>query len=271
MSELDDLINEISDISKPRYSRTSSAKVDVSALDHMISDNKRPSYASKKPAPRKVRNAANLKGAASGADLDSILNVVQAKVQSLDINEGNQGICSFCNRPILKEVVDVQALGKKYHREHFFCVMCKKLADPKKYYEKKGEIHCVNCFHKNVLPSCGRCNKPVTEQCITACNSKFHPQCFVCKVCGSGFPSGEYFEKDNQPYCKDDYMRQFANTCKMCNRAIQGECLQALGSNWHPQCFGCPTCRKPFGPNFYEHDGFAYCETHFLEVKGVRR
>jgi len=285
LSELDALINSISDISEPKEvdvdfnislsndpKETSSSNAsNFEALMSENTSNPRRYGAKKAQIKQRRQPGKQARGAASGSDLENILGDVAKKVQSLDISEGNQGICAYCKEPILREVVDVAALGKKYHKEHFYCVMCKQLANPDKYYEKQGDIHCAPCFEKKVLPQCARCMRPITDQCITALERKWHPQCFTCKSCSGGFPSGEFFEKDGQPYCKADYLRLFSQICKMCNRHIEGECLQALGSSWHPGCFHCPTCRKPFGPNFFQHDGFAYCEPHYLQIKGVRR
>eukprot|EP01120_Amphizonella_sp_Union-15-10_P011461 TRINITY_DN4868_c0_g2_i1.p1 TRINITY_DN4868_c0_g2~~TRINITY_DN4868_c0_g2_i1.p1 ORF type:complete len:290 (-),score=37.34 TRINITY_DN4868_c0_g2_i1:21-869(-) len=249
----------------------------VEDLDNLLrnpNDSPRRSpYSSKKPQVRNQQRTPgrSAKGAASNEELVGILNDVEKKVQSLDITEGSQGICFFCSRPILREVVDVDALGRKYHKEHFLCFLCKQIANPKKYYEKDGEIYCTHCFEKSILPPCARCGSPIVEECITALDSKWHPECFVCKACNGGFPTGEFFDKNGEPYCKADYLRLFSQKCKMCSRPIDGECLQALGSNWHPTCFHCPSCKKPFGPGFYQHDGFAYCEEHYLHVKGIRR
>ncbi len=38
---------------------------------------------------------------------------------------------------------------------------------------------------------------------------------------------------------------------------------------WHPDCFVCKECGEPFrGGQFYEHEGFPYCETHYHGLRG---
>ena len=47
----------------------------------------------------------------------------------------------------------------------------------------------------------------------------------------------------------------------------KGNKVQAMGKNWHPNCFNCTQCHKPLRPNnFYEQNGKPYCEDHFHEL-----
>ncbi|XP_003367428.1 putative LIM domain protein, partial [Trichinella spiralis] len=49
--------------------------------------------------------------------------------------------------------------------------------------------------------------------------------------------------------------------CFKCNRSIVGDCLTALDRKWHPECFCCAHCHKPFGNScFFLEDGNPYCE-----------
>lgn len=43
------------------------------------------------------------------------------------------------------------------------------------------------------------------------------------------------------------------------------DCLNALDKQWHPNCFVCAYCHKPFGnSSFYMEDGRPYCEKGIL-------
>ncbi|KAG8183773.1 hypothetical protein JTE90_001669 [Oedothorax gibbosus] len=45
------------------------------------------------------------------------------------------------------------------------------------------------------------------------------------------------------------------------------DCLNALDRQWHPECFICGYCNKPFGNNsFYLEDGLPYCEKDWNEL-----
>ncbi|MBF0610749.1 MAG: protein DA1 [Magnetococcales bacterium] len=47
--------------------------------------------------------------------------------------------------------------------------------------------------------------------------------------------------------------------CVACHQPIHGRFLQALGGNWHSQCFICPECRQPIGSGqFFEKKGYPF-------------
>jgi hypothetical protein len=58
---------------------------------------------------------------------------------------------------------------------------------------------------------------------------------------------GIFFERDGRPYCEADFYRTFAPKCGGCNEPIRGDCINALGSQWHPEHFACTYCQKAFG------------------------
>lgn len=58
----------------------------------------------------------------------------------------------------------------------------------------------------------------------------------------------------------------FANNCDMYSE-LQGDCLNAIGKHFHPECFTCSYCNKLFGNSpFFLEDGHAYCETDWNEL-----
>jgi len=49
--------------------------------------------------------------------------------------------------------------------------------------------------------------------------------------------------------------------CDVCQKPIVGQVITALGKTFMPQCFVCRSCNQELGTkNFFERDGFAYCE-----------
>lgn len=48
---------------------------------------------------------------------------------------------------------------------------------------------------------------------------------------------------------------------------IQGDCLNAIGRKFHPECFKCTYCSKLFGNNpFFLEEGEPYCEADWNEL-----
>lgn len=57
--------------------------------------------------------------------------------------------------------------------------------------------------------------------------------------------------------------------CTGCGQPIKEQGLTALEKQWHPLCFVCGCCRRPFGnAPFFIHEGVPYCETDYARVLG---
>lgn len=70
--------------------------------------------------------------------------------------------------------------------------------------------------------------------------------------------------------------RQGINTqqkgcCSACDKPIVGQVITALGKTWHPEHFVCNHCQQELGTrNFFERDGFPYCETDYHNLFSPR-
>lgn len=70
--------------------------------------------------------------------------------------------------------------------------------------------------------------------------------------------------------------RQGVNTvqkgcCNACEKPIVGQVITALGKTWHPEHFTCNHCSQELGTrNFFERDGFPYCETDYHSLFSPR-
>jgi hypothetical protein len=59
-------------------------------------------------------------------------------------------------------------------------------------------------------------------------------------------------------------------SCAGCGQPIKDQGLTALEKQWHPLCFACGTCRRPFGNTpFFIHEGIPFCETDYAKVIGT--
>jgi len=199
-------------------------------------------------------------------ELDNIMNNLNKPIPSgVGLNNQNQnlgGVCSSCRKKIVGDII--QALGKQYHPEHFLCTSCGTLLGGGNFYEQEGQPQCEQCFYSHFCMQCASCGLPITSQVINAIGSNWHPSCFVCTNCLGGFNDGSYFERDGRPFCSKCFNEVFAPRCKSCSNTISGNCINAMGSQWHPEHFVCQYCRRPFqGGLFYEVSGLPYCEAHY--------
>lgn len=59
--------------------------------------------------------------------------------------------------------------------------------------------------------------------------------------------------------------------CHGCKKPVRGTALKALGNRWHPGCFKCMTCRKPFAGRRYIAFGNRAFHPHCLKCPGCRK
>jgi paxillin len=203
-----------------------------------------------------------------GPDLDDMLrDINRTSTRGLDGGPSSRGDCAHCRKPILGEVI--QALNRTYHPEHFVCGNCQMPLGTSNFYEQDGVPNCERCYQELFCSRCAHCDEPITGKCITALNRKWHFDHFICGQCLGPFPGGTFFEKEGRPYCDNCFHNSFSSRCAGCNQSIKGECINALGQQWHPEHFVCQYCQKSFGTgSFYEYGGKPYCETHYHQQTG---
>jgi len=201
-------------------------------------------------------------------DLDNLLNNLTKQMDDIDSdNPASRGTCGQCKKPILGEVI--QALGHVFHPEHFLCSNCHDPLGTRNFFESNGLPHCEKCYKEMFCPRCSHCNGAILDRCITALGKKWHIEHFICTQCLKPFPGGNFFERDGKPYCENDFFSLFAPKCGSCGEAIRGDCINALGSQWHPDHFVCHYCQKAFtNGTFFEYQGKPYCETHYHHQTG---
>ncbi|KAJ4372741.1 hypothetical protein N0V86_008106 [Didymella sp. IMI 355093] len=101
---------------------------------------------------------------------------------------------------------------------------------------------------------------------------RYHRSCFVCRTCGDGFPTAEFYVYDNAPYCEHHYHELNGSLCNTCNRGIEGQYLQTDSQEkFHPRCFTCSTCRCPLSADYYEVGGRKLCERHGQQAAAPRQ
>lgn len=53
---------------------------------------------------------------------------------------------------------------------------------PSGFHEKDGKAYCRKDYFDMFAPKCGGCARAILENYISALNSLWHPECFVCRV-----------------------------------------------------------------------------------------
>uniref|UniRef100_A0A8C9XC01 Paxillin-like n=1 Tax=Sander lucioperca TaxID=283035 RepID=A0A8C9XC01_SANLU len=173
--------------------------------------------------------------------------------------------CHYCNGPILDRVVT--ALDKTWHPEHFFCAQCGAFFGPEGFHEKDGKAFCRKDYFDMFAPKCGGCARAILENYISALNSLWHPECFVCRECFTPFINGSFFDHEGQPYCEAHYHERRGSLCSGCQKPITGRCITAMGKKFHPEHFVCAFCLKQLNKGtFKEQNDKPYCQGCFVKL-----
>ncbi|XP_044295352.1 actin-binding LIM protein 1 isoform X5 [Varanus komodoensis] len=95
---------------------------------------------------------------------------------------------------------------------------------------------------------CHKCGEPCKGEVLRVQARHFHIKCFTCKVCGCDLAQGGFFIKNGEYLCTVDYQRMYGTRCNGCGEFVEGEVVTALGKTYHPNCFACTVCKRPFPP-----------------------
>ncbi|XP_059388440.1 actin-binding LIM protein 1-like isoform X22 [Carassius carassius] len=93
---------------------------------------------------------------------------------------------------------------------------------------------------------CYKCGQPCKGEVLRVQSKHFHIKCFTCKVCGCDLAQGGFFMKNGEYLCTLDYQRLHGTRCNGCGDFVEGEVVTALGKTYHPTCFVCTVCKRPF-------------------------
>ncbi|XP_076007547.1 actin-binding LIM protein 1-like isoform X2 [Genypterus blacodes] len=93
---------------------------------------------------------------------------------------------------------------------------------------------------------CHRCGEPCRGEVLRLQSSHFHIKCFSCKVCGCDLACSGFYMRDGEHLCPLDFQRLHGTLCHHCGEFVEGEMVTALGKNYHPACFVCTACKRPF-------------------------
>ncbi|XP_040904174.1 actin-binding LIM protein 3 isoform X5 [Toxotes jaculatrix] len=96
------------------------------------------------------------------------------------------------------------------------------------------------------LIRCQRCREVCKGEVVRVQDTHFHVKCFTCTVCNCDLARSGFFQKKGEYICTADYQRLYGTRCDRCDTFITGEVVSALGRTYHPKCFVCSVCSKPF-------------------------
>ncbi|XP_074524786.1 leupaxin [Halichoeres trimaculatus] len=200
--------------------------------------------------------------------IDDLLGGLSSDLEKIGVRTVAKGHCVSCNKSIVGKMIT--ALGQVWHPEHFVCVVCKMELSTTGFFEREGQPYCDKDYHQLFSPRCAYCKGPIVQNILTALDQTWHPEHFFCTHCGGLFGSEGFLEKDGKPYCSRDFYHLFAPKCSGCGESVRENYLTAANGTWHPECFVCADCLKPFTDGcFMELEGRPLCSLHFHSRQGT--
>ncbi|XP_032585848.1 PDZ and LIM domain protein Zasp isoform X10 [Drosophila mojavensis] len=151
-----------------------------------------------------------------------------------------------------------------------FSVCVRALGDAQGPMSEENEKAVSQLLKDGKRPICCQCNKEITSgPFITALGRIWCPDHFICVNgnCRRPLQDIGFVEEKGDLYCEYCFEKYLAPTCSKCAGKIKGDCLNAIGKHFHPECFTCGQCGKIFGNTpFFLEDGNAYCEADWNEL-----
>jgi len=184
--------------------------------------------------------------------------------------------CKGCKKPIGGSEDYVQPVENvSFHPEHFVCMgACKQSLLTQGYLAHEDKFYCQPDYAKvmekqtGIKATCGYCNQLISGQYIEAIGGLWHPDHFVCMVCAIPYDKETFHQNQGKPYCETHYQELFAVKCSRCGRGILGHIIEALGKEFHLECFVCEVGSHPIGEGtyFFMHEGKIMCRPHYDEL-----
>ncbi|CAD5228984.1 unnamed protein product [Bursaphelenchus okinawaensis] len=116
---------------------------------------------------------------------------------------------------------------------------------------------------------CSCCSNSIYDKTFLLIGGEcYHEDCAKCTACQEQLSNQPTcFYKDNNLWCKRDYLLKYGLRCQRCSSFINsGEYFMSIkNAVYHTECFVCFLCNRPFlvGDRYVLlGNGVAYCESH---------
>ncbi|CAK9302538.1 unnamed protein product [Gordionus sp. m RMFG-2023] len=119
--------------------------------------------------------------------------------------------------------------------------------------------------------SCSVCQDFINDKYIYKIDDKIcHQSCLKCSHCDSELDNEiTCYVKENQLYCKLDYMKYFSSKCAKCFQGLQANDWVRRAKNYiyHLACFVCDICKRQLstGEEFIMWEDQVICKNHYSE------
>ncbi|KAG5367117.1 LIM and senescent cell antigen-like-containing domain protein 2 [Yarrowia sp. B02] len=121
----------------------------------------------------------------------------------VDYHETFSPKCAQCSSCIEGDYV--QALGKTFHVDHFFCAQCgKPFQEGQQHHVIEGHAYCEPCYDVKTAEKCWRCSHVflVNDPIIEVLDRLWCEACYSCEECGVGLKEEFTLTNDGVVLCE---------------------------------------------------------------------
>lgn len=121
----------------------------------------------------------------------------------VDYHETFSPKCAQCSSCIEGDYV--QAMGKTYHVDHFFCAQCgKPFQEGQQHHIIEGHAYCSPCHDVKTAEKCWRCSHVfnVSDPIIEVLDRLWCETCYSCEECGVGLKEEFTLTNDGVVLCE---------------------------------------------------------------------
>lgn len=168
------------------------------------------------------------------------------------------------------------------------------------FYEHQGKAYCGVDYDEFFSLKCHHCNTSITDESYVTLDEPslpdgprhYHQLHLFCAECGDPFLNPKSLEESSRiskksvtlnpseevkkklmiepnpfvlhkgyPYCEKCHLRLHKPKCFGCKLSMVGDIINAIGKQWHEDCFVCKDCKNPFlNGMFFLKDSNPFCE-----------
>lgn len=139
-------------------------------------------------------------------------NVTQKIYCHLDYHYLFSPKCGYCETPV--EDKGIFAVGKHWHKGHFFCADCSTaFSETDAYYVDGDHALCTSCQSKRSRLKCWKCQQSLSEV-IEALGRYWCSSCFCCDDCTTQLDYTEFILRENGDLvCHNCEIRRIKHNC----------------------------------------------------------
>lgn len=131
------------------------------------------------------------------------------------------------------------------------CANCQIDLYGRRFVVRGDQNLCIECYTNVFASKCCVCNEPISvgQKDLTFRGKHYHEPCFNCAGCTKSLVNEAFYSRDENVLCAECLDKTVGESCAACKNLFKNaqKRIEYRGQDYHPECFVCSGCTKPFG------------------------